>query len=82
MKKKEISSTDRLLRVIAALLVRQQPPEFITLREQIKILDEMGLEPIEIAEILGRTNIYVNKELSELRKIQKGKQKGKQNEKK
>jgi len=73
MKKKEISSTDRLLRVIAALLVRQQPSEPITLREQIRILDEMEVEPIEIAEILGRTNIYINKELSELRKIQKGK---------
>jgi len=73
MRKKEVSSTDRLLEVIIALLVRQQHSELITLREKIKILSEIGLKAIEIAKILGRTNIYINKELSELRKAQRKK---------
>jgi len=71
MDKDTVQSTNRLLRVIVALLLRQGNAETPTLRDQIKILSELGIKPTEIAEILGRTNTYINKELSGIRKNQK-----------
>ena len=43
----------------------------LTLRQQIEVLGGLGVKPAEIAEILGRTNTYINKELSVIRKSQK-----------
>ncbi len=71
MKENPLESTNKLLKVIAALLLRQKNSETFTLRQQIEILDNLGLKPLEIAEILGRTNIYINKELSGIRKSHK-----------
>ncbi|MFI5087675.1 MAG: hypothetical protein ACHP7I_04715 [Terriglobales bacterium] len=65
------ASTNKLLRVIAALLLRQKPEHTLSLRQQIEILSDLGMKPAEIAEILGRTNTYVSKELSGIRKAQK-----------
>lgn len=66
-----LESTNKLLRVIVALLLRQQNQEITTLRQQIEVLSGLGLKPAEIAEILGRSNKYVNKELSGIRKSNK-----------
>lgn len=73
MDKNTLESTNKLLQVIVALLLKRKNPDTLTLRQQIKILNNLGLKPLEIAEILGRSNIYVNKELFELRKSQKQK---------
>jgi hypothetical protein len=51
-----------------ALLVRRGEDAPASLKQQIEILHDLGLRPAEIAEILGRTNTYINKELSGLRK--------------
>ncbi len=73
MQEKLIKSINRKLEVIVALLLelRLQEPEVHTLRERIETLNDLGLKPREIADILGRSNIYVNKELSKLRKKNK-----------
>ena len=64
--------TNKLLKVIIALLVRSKSQDkIISLREQINILSDFGLSPSDIAEVLGRSGNYINKELSELRKINK-----------
>ena len=62
-----MESTNRLLKVIIAVLIRggENP---MPLRQQIETLHGLGLRPIEIAEILGKTNTHINKELSGLRK--------------
>lgn len=73
MDNKTLESTNKLLRVIVALLLRRKDPDSLTLRQQIEVLNDLGLKPLEIAEILGRSNIYVNKELSGLRKSRKQK---------
>ena len=72
MDKNELQSTNKLLRVIVALLLRRKDEKTLTLRQQIEILSDLGIKPAEIAEILGRTNTYINKELSG---IQKGRKK-------
>lgn len=64
-------STNKLLRVIVALLLRQRDEQTLTLRQQIEILSDLGVKPSEIAEILGRSSTYVNKELSGIRKNRK-----------
>jgi hypothetical protein len=74
MNKDTQESTNRLLRVIVALLLRRKDEDTLTLRQQIEILNDLGLKPLEIAEILGRSNIYINKELSELRKSRRQKE--------
>jgi len=74
MGKDTIESTNKLLRVIIALLLKRKDPDTFTLRQQIEILNDLGLKPLEIAEILGRSNIYINKELSRLRKSRREKE--------
>lgn len=71
MDKNELQSTNKLLRVIVALLLRRKDEKTLTLRQQIEILSDLGIKPAEIAEILGRTNTYINKELSGIRKSHK-----------
>ena len=62
-----LESTNKLLRVIVALLLRGKDERSVSLREQIEILDDLGIKPVEIGKILGRTNTYINKELSGIR---------------
>ena len=71
MDKNELQSTNKLLRVIVALLLRRRDEQTLNLRQQIEILNDLGIKPIEIAEILGRNNTYINKELSGIRKSRK-----------
>jgi hypothetical protein len=61
---------DRKLGVIISLLMHLKDAEIVSppLREQIWTLYQLGLRPSEIAEIVGRSNTYVNKELTGLRK--------------
>ena len=68
MDKDTLQSTNKLLKVIVALLLRGKSDEPLNLRQRIEILADLSLKPAEIAEILGRTNTYVNKELSGIRK--------------
>lgn len=69
-----IESTNRLLKVIIAVLIRSGERQ-MSLREQIETLNGLGLRPVEIAEILGKTGTHINKELSGMRKKSKGKKK-------
>ncbi len=73
MDKNTLESTNKLLRVIVALLLKRKDVDTLTLRQQIETLNDLGLKPLEIAEIIGRSNIYINKELFELRKSRKQK---------
>lgn len=71
MDPKSLEQTNKLLRVIVGLLIRQKLDQTSTLREQISMLGEFGLSPTDIAATIGRSSNYVNKELFELRKINK-----------
>lgn len=63
-----IESTNRLLRVMIALLLRRDGEQTLTLKQQIEALHRLNIRPTEIAQILGRTPTHVNKELTGLRK--------------
>lgn len=66
----EILEVNRRLGVVIALLLKALPKgkETISLRDQIQLLSQLGLRPKDIAEILGRTQTYIGKELASLRK--------------
>jgi hypothetical protein len=71
MEENGTESTNRLLRVVIALLLRQGLEPLSTLRQQIEMLDGLGLGPTEISKILGRSTTYVSKELAGIRKAKK-----------
>lgn len=69
MSENDIESTNRLLRVIIALLLRKnEKAASSSLRQQIEFLEELGIGASEIAKIIGRSTTYVSKELAGIRK--------------
>ena len=70
MSEADIREINERLGVIIALLAKAIPKasDGIALREQIGLLSDLGMRPKDIAEILGRTQTYVGKELAGLRK--------------
>jgi hypothetical protein len=70
---KDVSELNARLGVVIALLLRTVPREGpgISLKEQVKILDDLGVRPRDIANILGRTKTHITKELAGLRKKKK-----------
>ncbi len=65
-------STNRLLKVMIALMLRRDEHP-LNLKQQVEILSGLGMKPSEIAETLGKTATYINKELSGIRKGRKKK---------
>ncbi len=77
LKEKETVRTNDLLLelnnrvgVMISLLLRmvQQDKSSISLKDQIQILNNLGLRPRDIAAILGKTPTHISKELVGIRK--------------
>ena len=70
MDRDPMESTNRLLKVIIGILIRggENP---MPLKQQIETLSSVGLRPVEIAEILGKTATHIDKELSALPNLSK-----------
>lgn len=62
-----LALTNRLLKVVIAILMRGGERQ-MPLKQQVEVLNKLGLKPKEIAEILGKTNTHVSKELTGIRK--------------
>lgn len=75
---KEVFELNKRLGVVISLLLRMVPREGpgISLKEQVKLLDNLGMRPRDIANILGRTPTHITKELAGLRKKRKKKREG------
>ena len=71
MAKDDIEFTNRLLKVMIALMLRGPEDTTPKLRQQVKTLWELGMKPIEISDILGKSSTYVSKELVSIRKESK-----------
>ncbi len=72
----DFAEVNKRLGIIIALLLKTIPTssDGISLRDQVELLSELGVRPKDIATMLGRSQSYVTKELSGLRKS-KGKAK-------
>lgn len=71
MDKKQFDQVCRKIDLIISLLLRSQSAKktgTMTLRNQISWLSSQKLRPVEIAKILGKTQPFVNKELSIIRR--------------
>ena len=66
----QLSEFNKRLEVVISILLRIIPKEekSISLKEQVRILDSLGIRPRDIADILGRTPTHISKELAGLRK--------------
>ena len=69
----ELQSLNRNMEVVIALLLRLVSPDNrrLPLKEQIALLDGLGVRPISIASIVGKTTGHVNKELVAIRRAAK-----------
>ncbi|MDO8655336.1 MAG: hypothetical protein Q7R48_02860 [bacterium] len=78
---KAIFELNKRLEVVISLLLRMIPKDGLStsLKERVRILDDLGMRPRDIANTLGRTQPHINKELVGLRK---GKNKKNEKEKK
>jgi len=70
----EFQELNKRLGVVIALLLRslRTGGDGLSLRDQIRLLSELGVRPKDIAEILGRSSTYISKELVGIRKGRKG----------
>ena len=76
MNEKELVRVNRKIDVLIALFLRALPKGgSLKIREQIRILNEIGLGPSEIAGIIARTPKFVSKELAGIRKTPRWKTK-------
>jgi hypothetical protein len=68
-----LQETNRKLGVVIALLANSIDPGKNTtkLRDQIRVFNQYGLKPSEIAGILNRTPKFISKEMSLIKKMQK-----------
>lgn len=68
--KQFISELNYKLDIIAALLLRliSKDKDGISLREQLRLLDELNVRPIDMAKLIGRSSGYVSKELVSIRR--------------
>jgi flagellar basal body P-ring protein FlgI len=67
---KQLSEFNKRLGIVISLLLRTIPKneKSISLKEQVRILDSLGIRPRDIADILGRTPTHISKELAGLHK--------------
>jgi hypothetical protein len=67
---KHLLELNKRIGVMISLLLRMLPKDGqgISLKEQVRILDSLGIRPRDIADILGRSATHINKELTGLRK--------------
>ncbi len=66
----ELKQLNKRIEVVIALLLRSisRDNKALLLKEQIAILNGLGIRPIEIAEIVGKTAKHVGKELVAIRR--------------
>ncbi len=67
---KYLFDLNKRLGVVISLLLRMTSKDRpgISLKEQVRILGDLGIRPRDIADILGRTPTHITKELAGLHK--------------
>jgi hypothetical protein len=70
MEKEQLREITKRLDVLIGLVIQnvQREGKNVNIRGQIQILSGLGLRPAEIAGVLGKSNTFVNKELTLLRR--------------
>ncbi|PIY96017.1 MAG: hypothetical protein COY66_05260 [Candidatus Kerfeldbacteria bacterium CG_4_10_14_0_8_um_filter_42_10] len=66
--KELIQQLGQKMDLIAALLLRLLPPKELSLKEQVRLLNDLKIRPVEMSKITGRSQGHVGKELVAIRK--------------
>jgi len=66
--KELIQQLGQKIDLITALLLRLLPTEGLSLKEQVRLLNDLKVRPVDISKITGRSQGHVNKELVAIRK--------------
>lgn len=66
--KELIQQLGQKMDLIAALLLRLLPTEGLSLKEQVRLLNDLKIRPVDISKITGRSQGHINKELVAIRK--------------
>ena len=66
--KELIQQLGQKMDLITAILLKLLPAERISLKEQIRLLNDLKVRPVDISKITGRSQGYINKELVAIRK--------------
>ena len=56
------------MELIIALMLRLLPKEELSFKEQVRLLNDLKIRPVDISKITGRSPGHVNKELAAIRK--------------
>lgn len=69
----ELQNLNKSMEVVIALLLRlvSKDHKSLPLKEQIALLDGLGIRPMSIASIVGKTQGHVSKELVAIRRAAK-----------
>ena len=69
----QLVELNKKMEVVIALLLRSvsRDTASLPLKEQITILDSLGVRPVDIAAIVGKTSGHINKELVAIRRAAK-----------
>jgi len=54
--------------LIIALMLKLLPKEEMSFREQVRLLNDLKIRPVDISKITGRSQGHVNKELVAIRR--------------
>lgn len=71
-----IKALTKRLDALIYIMLNNRNEDLALLKDQVKLLDNLNFRPIEIAEILSKTQTHISKELATIRKSTKGKQNG------
>jgi len=66
--KELIRQLTQRVELIIALMLRLLPKEEMLFREQVRLLNDLKIRPVDISKITGRSQGHVNKELVAIRK--------------
>ena len=66
--KEIIQQLGQKIDLIASLLLRLLSTEGLSLKEQIRLLNDLKIRPVDMSKITGRSQGHINKELVAIRK--------------
>jgi len=66
--RKLIQQLGQKIDLIVALLLRLSPKKGLSLKEQVRLLNDLKIRPVDMSKITGRSQGHINKELVAIRK--------------
>ena len=66
--KESIRQLVQRMELVVALMLKLLPKKELSFKEQVRLLNDLKIRPVDISKMTGRSQGYVNKELTAIRK--------------